>query len=496
MDEHLKTVVRAIPSYLQDTTDFLAKLAKLDLPDHFLLATIDVSSLYTNIPVEEGIEAVATAFMSSTFATTTPQLLNFLKLVLNNNEFEFDGKYFKQVKGCAMGTPCAPNFANIFMHDLETKLLAQAPGHTPLIWWRYIDDIFIIWLHTEQEFDEFLQYINGFHPSIKFTAEVSLTSVDFLDVHVTRTTQGLTTSVFSKPTDAHLYLHYTSNHPTSTKNAIPFSQALRFRKICSTLPIFDEQVKFLVQHFVKRGYPRTSLDLAVSKARAVSRDTLLVTNPPRTSNKVVAVTTYGVRNFPLKQTIHDTIGVLESHPGTAAIATQGFLSARRQPPSLRTMLVRSRFCTNPKRELPWGNRPCRKKCINCPYMAVTNQVISSRNNRTIKLNGCYDCESSNVVYIITCKKCNIQYIGETRNMLKTRMTLHRSEIKNKAHLKVSQQKKPVALHFNSDGHVMNDLCVTIARRNKAWDVVTRRTTERAFIQLFETVAPHGLNLFD
>jgi hypothetical protein len=144
IDEHLKKVVTKVPSYLKDTTDFLSKLGGLTLPNDVILATIDVKSLYTNIPVEEGIRAVGHALSTHQFTTPLPQLLKFLQLVLNNNEFEFDGKHYKQVKGCAMGTPCAPNFANLFMSELETKLLRDAPGPVPFIWWRYIDDIFII----------------------------------------------------------------------------------------------------------------------------------------------------------------------------------------------------------------------------------------------------------------------------------------------------------------------------------------------------------------
>jgi hypothetical protein len=76
------------------------------------------------------------------------------------------------------------------------------------------------------------------------------------------------------------------------------------------------------------------------------------------------------------------------------------------------------------------------------------------------------------------------------------MTLHRSEIKQKAHLRAHQQEKPVARHFNSEGHAIKDMRVIIARSNTAWDLVTRRTTERAYIQLFETQTPNGLNLFE
>jgi hypothetical protein len=236
--------------------------------------------------------------------------------------------------------------------------------------------------------------------------------------------------------------------------------------------------------------------LAVSKARSVSREELLQTKPKKVSSKVVALTTYGVNNFPIKRHIDQHLPVLASHPDTAFLAKDGFMLAQRQPANLRTLLVQSRFCSNPKKKKPWGSGPCRKSCINCPYMDRMATAVSSKNGLAFPIKGNFDCESSNVVYIITCKRCQIQYIGETKNKLLTRMTLHRSEIKNKAHLRVSQQDKPVSRHFNSDGHTIKDVRVIVARRNNAWNNVARKQTERAYIQLFQTQTPNGLNIFE
>jgi hypothetical protein len=271
VDAHLKQVVPRIPSYLRDTTHFLQRLQDLNLPEHFYMATIDVKSLYTNIPTEEGIRATAEALADVPFDTPLTTLLKLLSLALNRNEFEFDKRYFKQVRGCAMGTPCAPNFANLFMDQLETRLLRDAPGHIPYCWWRFIDDIFLIWLHTLPELEEFVAYINMAHDTIKFTAEISDKAVNFLDVTVTRTTNGIETAVYTKPTAAHLYLHYDSNHPTSTKRAIPYSQALRVRKICSTDASFESQIADLVRFFLARGYPRKLLFDSVDRARSIPR---------------------------------------------------------------------------------------------------------------------------------------------------------------------------------------------------------------------------------
>ena len=52
----------------------------------------------------------------------------------------------------------------------------------PWLWWRYIDDIFLVWEHGEESLIEFIWYLNEFHPSIKFTHKYSRESIEFLDV--------------------------------------------------------------------------------------------------------------------------------------------------------------------------------------------------------------------------------------------------------------------------------------------------------------------------
>ena len=69
------------------------------------------------------------------------------------------------------------------MADLEEKIL-NAFEEKPMIWWRYIDDIFFIWEHGEESLEKFLNKLNGFHPTIKFTAECSKETINFLDVNI------------------------------------------------------------------------------------------------------------------------------------------------------------------------------------------------------------------------------------------------------------------------------------------------------------------------
>eukprot|EP00105_Crassostrea_gigas_P005310 XP_011418863.1 PREDICTED: uncharacterized protein LOC105322042 [Crassostrea gigas] len=141
IDLHLRPHVEDLPSYLQDTTDYLNKTPSSGLPDHTLFVTMDVTSLYTNIPHDEGIEACREVWDSRAIQQpSTESLLKLLEHVLKLNNFMFNGEHYIQISGTAMGTKMAPSYANIFMGRLERSLLLRAP-FKPLSWLRFIGDI-------------------------------------------------------------------------------------------------------------------------------------------------------------------------------------------------------------------------------------------------------------------------------------------------------------------------------------------------------------------
>ena len=184
--------------------------------DRASICTLDVSSLYTNIPNNEGILAVAEKLRSDPTKTPiTNFILDLLKLVLHSMNFTFNGDHYLQTGGTAMGTSLAPNYANLFMDRFETKALAGYPLK-PLTWKRFIDDIFLVWTHGEESLKRFIDYLNSLHDTIKFTHEMSYSQIDFLDTTVKfGLDRGLITTLFNKPTDTHLYLEYSSAHPQS-----------------------------------------------------------------------------------------------------------------------------------------------------------------------------------------------------------------------------------------------------------------------------------------
>ena len=143
-DTLLQPISKTQASYLKDTTEFINCIEKTKVNKKTFLASMDVTSLYTNIPHEEGIASVCKAydnFHSNNPPIQTPYLREMLTLILKENSFQFNEKNYLQIHGTAMGTKMAVAFANIFMADIETQIVSQSVVK-PTVWKRYIDDIF------------------------------------------------------------------------------------------------------------------------------------------------------------------------------------------------------------------------------------------------------------------------------------------------------------------------------------------------------------------
>ena len=146
------------------------------------------------------------------------------------------------------------------MNAVETLMLA-ADTHQPLIYLRYIDDIFGIWTHGSESLDNYYEFLNSFHRSLKFSIERTDNSpqkqIPFLDTLLTVEPTGkYTTELYIKPTTAPIILHFQSCHPMQTKRSIIHSQALRAIRIGSDKAAKHRGLRKLAQLFLENGYPR------------------------------------------------------------------------------------------------------------------------------------------------------------------------------------------------------------------------------------------------
>ena len=198
-----------------------------------------------------------------------------------------------------MGTRVAPSFnANTYMGKFEREFV-----HTyrlqPFMYLRYLDDVFLIWRHSLQELNLFVDYLNSRTDSIRVTMEFSRELISFLETTVKLRDRTQYTDLYCKSTDSHSYLLYNSAHPWPCKKSIPYSQLLRIRKICSSLTDFDKHALDFASYFQNRGYPSHLIEEAYIKARRMDRNHLLdkdrSSKDARSKDNTILVSTYITR---------------------------------------------------------------------------------------------------------------------------------------------------------------------------------------------------------
>ena len=434
LDYHINPLVSHGRSYIKDTNHFLLKLGQIGrVPEGALLCTVDVVALYPSIPHEEGLEAIREALdrrVNPSVATDT--LVELASLVLDNNYFEFDNKFYRQTLGTAIGTKFAPAFANLFMTRLEERLLKES-ADLPLVWMRFIDDVFFIWTHGEEKLDSFVNFLNSSHDTIKFTSEHSSNSINFLDVKVSVKQGGvLTTDLFCKPTDTHQYLHKTSCHPWHTKKAIPYSRALRLRRICSEDHELDARLRDLAGWLEGRGYEESFIKEQIGEARRKDRETLLC-NSNKTSKedglaRVPLVTSYhpALNSIgKVAQRLHSMLSVSEEH---RRVFPEPPLVSFKRCKNLRDILVRAKLHSGGEGSCNTrGCTPCGKsRCQVCSVMCDSKTFRSHSTNKEYQINFSFDCDSSDVVYLMECRVCGVQYVGSTCTPFRTRFNNYKA----------------------------------------------------------------------
>ena len=455
---------------------------------------MDVTALYTNIPTDEFISASQHYLARQHTATEVDTLSKFMELILTQNNFELAGQHFIQTRGTAMGTRMAPSGACLFMGRLEEDFLATAPK-SPLIWLRYIDDVFLLWTHGEEQLDNFISYCNSRHQTINFTAEKSKKSLPFLDVMVELRDGYLETDLYSKPTDTHQYLQWSSCHPRHTKESLPYSLAFRLRRICSTDGAFAIRIDQLKEYLSIRGYPANVIQKQIQKAKDISRSEALQPRQSKKKNedRVPLVMTYDPSHSSISSTIQKYLPILHSSRRCKDAIPKPPMVAFRRPINIKDMVVRSSIRV-PSAEPP-GFNPC-KNCAACKHThnssvvehTVTSHTFSSHSSGqqfTIKHH--LHCLSTNVVYLINCKKCGFQYIGETKRTLKTRLLEHCGDTKHK-------RDKPVARHFNQPNHTAEDILIMAIDRPSKNDTYHRLALESKWIEKLKTFHPFGINV--
>ena len=292
----------------------------------------------------------------------------------------------------------------------------------------------------------FIDALNSFHPSIKFTCNISTEKVNFLDVTVSKSENfNFVTDLYVKCTNVHQYVEYSSCHPKSCKNGIPYSQGKRYRRIISNDTKFKENILHLRDFFLERNYPASIVDEALGNACSLSQDEALQTSIKNGDKNIIPfVVEYNpsLPNIGLVINKYWDLLQLSNKASVNSVHAYKPILAFRRPKNLRDYLVRSSFAD---RTHHFSQTCDRRRCSNCKNIIKADVFTSNRTQESFKMRYSTDCTSQNVIYLIECKRCNMQYIGQTNQQVSKRMNSHRFDINT----------------YDGQSYLLTSLCISI-----------------------------------
>eukprot|EP00061_Rhincodon_typus_P003360 g19904.t1 len=228
---------------------------------------MDIQSLYTCIPLADGLKALR-FFLSRRpdQSPSTDTLIRPTELVLTLNNFS----HSLQTKEVAMGTHTGPSYACLFAGYVEQSPFRSYSGPSPHLFLCYINDCIGAASCSHEEFEQFINFTNTFHPNLKFTWTISDTSFSFLDLSVSISGDHFKTDICFKPTNSHNYLDYTSSHSPSCQNVIPYSQFLCLCRVCSQDGVYHSRISQMSPYFKDCNSPSTVVENALNRISCIS----------------------------------------------------------------------------------------------------------------------------------------------------------------------------------------------------------------------------------
>ena len=392
----LSSYTRKEGRHSENSKVFSEYVRTLTVEEDEILVSFDVTSLYTNVPIRDTLTIIKEllendADLHSKTKIPPKDVLEIVEFLLTTTWFLYNGIFFKQTDGVAMGGPASSVVAEIYMQEHDKKaLLCQMP---PKAYERFFEDTFSIIKRTHLQ--GFFDYMNSLHPKIQFTIEEeNYGNLPFLDTLLKRNGDGsISVLVYRKPTHTDQYLNFNSNHQASTKDAVISALFRRARDIVSDVNDLKKENDRIVKVLSENDYDKKSIFKVKRKVQSA-----------RTNN--IAVSDDAADTEPTK------FLSLPYIPGTSE--------------SLRRILASHKI------KCAFYSKNTLRKHLSKPKDAVPQE------------------QRNNIVYKIPCKDCDATYIGESKRSFKVRSSEHMRAVRN-----MDIEKNEIADHCWKFNHEMD-----------------------------------------
>lgn len=475
IDLLLQPYILKIPTILKDSQNLIQKCNSFFSNSKIFLYSCDFESLYTNIKPEHATSLLTEYFIQNikTDLIDSFGFKTLLEIIFNNNTFEFENVYFKQIVGVPMGCKCGPSIANLFLYLIEKSWISI---HSPLIYARFIDDIFYA-SSTKLDIISFQNHFDYLKLNI-----IENDIINFLDLYIyyDDITGKINFSLYIKPTNTFSYLLPTSNHPLHIFKNIPKSLFIRIRRICSSYIDYLTHSRNLFVQLLKRNYNPKNVLKCSRLVSNIERESLIPYKSKKdlsSKNNILFFSTYDNSIKNLKNLIHTS--VYKTFKDSNILIKPISLIQN----NLGSILIHNKLLNS--KNILFFTKPC-NLCKICKFVNQKKYILIR--NLKIPLFCNSTCDSKNVVYFIFCSKCNIYYIGETSKTIKERIYQHLysiSKFSKNINLSLSHfdQCSPVGEHFSRIDHSLDHFSFFVFQNNLI-DSVVRKSVENNLINLF------------
>lgn len=391
---------------VKDSFSFAKEICELNL-NHCTMASFDIKSLFTNIPLNETISICTEQLFTDSDMVHGLNKSDFHKLLslsVKDSIFMFNDATYKQNDGLAMGNPLSCSFANIFLTYYEAQWLDNCPvSFKPLLYRRYIDDTFLLF-SSPDHIPLFLNYLNSKHRNIEFTCETEQNhKLPFLDINIEKTESSFSTSIYRKPTFTGLMTKFNSNIPIQYKRNLILTLVTRAYKICSSYFSLHLELEYLRNTLKLNGFPTQFTDTYIGKQ-------LTKLHSPQPKAQTVQ-----------KNVIYFCIPFLGS----------------------KSYNIRNKI----------------NKLIRDFYPQLSLRIVFQS---PMTLSRCFrfkdripDALRSSVVYNYKCSRCNATYIGQTKRHLTARIAEHKGVSFRTGFPLSKPSYSAIRNHSEALGHVIN-----------------------------------------
>lgn len=250
--------------YIKNSFEFKNFINDIYIPEDHILISLDVVSMYTNIPTNLAKLAIEKNWnnLKNYTTLTKEEFLKATEITLNSTYFQYNNEFYQQIQGCAMGSPISSNIAQLVMEELEENIIQQL-DFKPIFFKRYVDDC--IACIPKNKVNQILTKFNSINEKIQFTIEIEKEkSINFLDLTLIRTKNQIRTKLYFKPTASGRYLNFNSYQPLPHKKNVISALINRATKLTSPelRPKVLQQIKQLLKN---NSYPQDLINSVIRK---------------------------------------------------------------------------------------------------------------------------------------------------------------------------------------------------------------------------------------